>query len=485
MKCKQLIKNNYENIILFVIMGCLAFCFLINSPLHPWVNGEAGTDSSVFKTIALLMEDGLMPYRDSFDHKGPLLYILNWIGNNISYYKGIWLIEFLFMTATFFIVYKIARLSCNIRNSFVVMLVSCSLLFYYFEGGNLVEEYAMPFIAAAIYIFIDYLKNNRVSRKRILISGVALGATSLLRPNMIAIWCVFCIMIFGMSVIKHDWEQLRTFVIWFLTGVLLILLPFFVWLTINNTLEYFWNQYIIFNSAYASAEFIARLRTFLHFFNTTVFMLSFFSILYSCIIKRELLNVTYVVYMIVNLAFIGMSGIGYGHYGMILVPAVAYPLSLIFEELEKEEIKGVSKAVSMFVWVYMMSVLVMPDSGFIKNANINGQNRSNQTAKVVDIIQNYTSEEDTISVYGNWNIVYVLSKRKPATKYSYQFPIGQVMPEIMEEHMEQLQENLPPIVVVQGGRFDSNISEFLQMNNYNMIWEEEGTSSGGALIYLL
>ena len=30
-----------------------------------------------------------------------------------------------------------------------------------------------------------------------------------------------------------------------------------------------------------------------------------------------------------------MSGMAYGHYGMILVPAVIYPISLVFSDIEK------------------------------------------------------------------------------------------------------------------------------------------------------
>ena len=42
---------------------------------------------------------------------------------------------------------------------------------------------------------------------------------------------------------------------------------------------------------------------------------------------------------------------------------------------------------------------------------------------VVKIIEDNTSIDDPISVYGNKNILYVLSKRRHATKYSYLFPL--------------------------------------------------------------
>ena len=60
-------------IVLFILL--VTFLFLQNSPLSIWRGGETGTDSSVFRTVALMMRRGGMPYRDTFDHKGPLLFI--------------------------------------------------------------------------------------------------------------------------------------------------------------------------------------------------------------------------------------------------------------------------------------------------------------------------------------------------------------------------------------------------------------------------
>ena len=83
-----------EFICMVIIAGMLAALFLFKSPLHPWICSDTGTDSSVFRTIAFMMSKGFMPYRDSFDHKGPLLYILNWFGNDfLACGGGIWTLE--------------------------------------------------------------------------------------------------------------------------------------------------------------------------------------------------------------------------------------------------------------------------------------------------------------------------------------------------------------------------------------------------------
>lgn len=172
---KNIVQSNIENLICLFVMTIVAFLFLLKSPLHPWLGSNAAIDSSVFKTVALMMEHGYMPYKDSFDHKGPLLFIINFWGNKISSYRGVWVFEFLFMVVTLFMLYKIARMSCKIVTSYISTFLAISLLFSYFNGGNLTEEYAMAFMTISLYIFIDYLNNHQISRLRLIACGLCLG----------------------------------------------------------------------------------------------------------------------------------------------------------------------------------------------------------------------------------------------------------------------------------------------------------------------
>ena len=54
----------------------LSFLLAMANPMNPLVDvPRTGTDSSVFRTVAMVMQQGGMPYLDSFDHKGPLLFV--------------------------------------------------------------------------------------------------------------------------------------------------------------------------------------------------------------------------------------------------------------------------------------------------------------------------------------------------------------------------------------------------------------------------
>lgn len=491
-------KEQYAEICVAVLVSAvISFFFLLKSPLHPWIGSNTGTDSSVFKTVALIMEKGLMPYKNSFDHKGPLLYIINWFGNRLSPYRGVWIIEFQFMMITIVMLYKTARLVCEKISSTVVVFTSFSLLYTYFNEGNLTEEYAMTFISVAVFIFLDYLNNNKISNLRLIICGFCLGCTLLLRPNMIAVWAVMCTAILIKTFFDKDWVALRRFVGWFSLGMAIIIVPIIIWLGVNDALEQCWKDYIIFNKMYASKEggralFPAKWISFFTFFNTTVYIIALSSLIFIGKMKNCFLNITYIVYLVITIWSMCISGMRYNHYGMILIPSVVYPLALIFSEIERIEFKNISNVIEAIVIIYILSVIIVPNwvelietiPSTYAVKDIDHKEEPANTA--ADIIAFSTTDDESISVYGNWDIIYVLSNRKHATRYSYQFPIGQVMPEIMDEYLSQLQDELPHFIVIQPEFYNYNntIKDFLNKNKYELFWSQPGDSSmDGALIY--
>lgn len=487
--------KNAENTIAFLISGLLALLFGFSSPLHPWISAESGTDSSVFKTVALMMEHGFMPYKDSFDHKGPFLYILNWIGNRISQYSGIWVVEIVAIGVAFFVLYKIARMSCGIIASTITALTSISLLFVYYEGGNLAEEYAMPCIAVGIYFFLEYLINNTISKARVIISGICFGIVLLLRPNMVTVWLIYCLTITTLLLWKKSINECVVFSIWFSAGVAVILIPVIIWLGVNNDLYYFIHDYLFFNIQYTIAEgkvlFSSKWNSFFYFYNSSVYIIAFFSMVFHLKSEVRIISISYMFYLILTIVFMIISGRSYGHYGMVLIPAVVYPISLVFSDIEKITDANTSKVLLIVISLYLLSTNIIPNwigiiAGIATKYEVKDENHLNEvTIKITNMIENYTIETDLISVYGNWDVIYVLSNRMHATRYSYQFPIGQIMPEIMDEYMDGLQEELPKAIIIRPGNFDENIQAFLEKNDYKIQYSSNAEElNNSAMLYL-
>lgn len=480
---KEIMKKAAVAVSLFAI----TFVFLMQSPLNIWVhNGNTLIDSSVFRTVALHMQRGLMPYRDIFDHKGPLIYIYDWLGMEIAYWRGIWIIEFISLFVCVILLYKIARLICNRLYSCLVVLIAMAPLYVYFEGGNLTEEYAMPFIAGALYIFAEYFLKGKINRVRLFLCGFSCAAVCLLRANMISVWAVFCIAVLIQCILQKRTKNLIFFLVWFFIGAAAITIPIFTWLAGNGAFVDFIQDYWIFNIMYTKkgtwSTPLSKRINFNYFLNTPYVLVSAISAIYTGKQKKDLFHLFYVIYIFSTLLLICMSGMPSDSYGMILVPMMVYPIAYIFSELEKD-----GKKVFGGIAMYLLVILALPtwiEKGLNKAITCyyereNTYIRTDDVGKVAEFIFENSDRDDKITVWGNWDIVYAVTERLSASKYSYQFPIDEVDDTIMDTYFRELQENLPKMVIGTGrplGRMET----FLLENNYSVVKE-----AGGATIYMI
>ncbi len=480
MKMINLMKSKYEQLIMVLVSGLAAVVFLFKCELHPWIGAEANCDSAVFKTVALMMEKGYMPYRDSFDHKGPLTFMINWLANRISYYKGLWVMEVIFLAATFCVMYMIARKLCRPAASVIVTLTSLSLLFPYY-CSNKTEEWAMLFVAIGYYIFVDYFLTGTVSRIRLMISGFCLGAVLMLRPNSIGLWMVFCIGIIIWDIKKKDLQTMWYTIRWFLIGFAIIVVPIVIWLVINNSFIDYIKDVFIFNTEYTKWRAMngAKWKGVLHFSGTPVFLMSFVSLIYHTRKKPDALNVIYVINMIVNTILVALGG-SWDSYGLVLIPAFVYPLAMAADSIcDIEDIK-VSGVIGLLASMYLFSAVIVPDwYELLKTvpdiyAERNDDHMGEAITAIVNIIKDRTAEDDAISVYGNWDIIYVLSHRRHATDYSYIISWSE---ERKSDYFGQLSEEQPSYVVVQMGQYDDRIRDFLDNNSYALIWDQAAECS--------
>lgn len=245
------IKKNID----YFVVSLLAMLWMLRSPLDFWDGGDCYTDSGVFMSIGQHMMKGFMPYRDIFDHKGPLIYVINWLGMSIKYNHGVWLMELITMVVTALLVYKLARLFCNRFFSILTFLISFWTIESYFSDGNLCEEYALPWLMMSLFFFTDYLLNKKINNTRLFLIGFGCTMVSLLRINMIGLWVVLCVAILIKLVVEKDFLFLKKTILWFLIGFLSGVLPFLIWLMLTGSMKAFIEQYFIFNFRYSDSYF--------------------------------------------------------------------------------------------------------------------------------------------------------------------------------------------------------------------------------------
>ena len=472
----EFISRHRKEILISFIFLVISFIFLLISPLNPFVNLYSSGDSSVFRTIAMMMDKGYTPYLDTFDHKGPLLYIINYLGLKISYSHGVWYLEIVNLFVTLCALYKVARLKCNRTYSFISVMFIFPLLCYFFRGGNFTEEYAMSFISISLYIFLDYILNDKVTNIRLIICGFCLGSVLMLRPNMISVWIVYCLYILFRCLKGKKYKQLLNFILYFVIGLLFIILPIVLWLYSKGALDDFWNVYIKFNGEYTAkmgVGFLKRIKVFLYF-SDRMFMIPFWvAVFYSLFIERKGYNYIFLIYIFLTLIFMSISGVCFQHYGMFFIPAIVYPYSILFKHINKK----IFVIILVLVNIILFGIMLLENKMYIVE-------NSGTEKKVSSFVKKCSDENDTISVYGNWDIIYLLSNRKHATRYSYQNPIDRISLRIRNDYFKQLKEEKPKLIVVERGK-NKNVKDFVDNNNYSIIWHDNDDLNKSIVIYKL
>ena len=484
LRLKKAILNINPDVLIVIILGIMSLIIWANGETFFACPGDTSVDTAVFQTVGYMMKRGYLPYVDSFDHKGPLLYLIHYLGSLIDTNSGVSIFQIINYFFTFFFAYKIARFKLNRPEAIFSVLVGCMILLNNHKEVADVEEFSMGFICISLYIFLDYLFNNKTTYKRIFLAGLCCGAVFLIKMNQVACWLVFGVYIFIEVLIRKNYKELRKFTGMFISGFLAIVIVFIIWLSCKGCLWEGVYDYIIFNFRYIRSrrELLTSMEYWLtyEFYLFTVITMLFF------IRKNMRIHSIYLVYMIVSYCFIAFMEDTSCHHGLILIPAVIYPISCILDSLkEKVELKRI-------VIIGVLSYMIIP-AWFremkpipYKLIHSNENSLSAEINEICSIVRENTDYDDKISVYGNWDVIYLFSDRAHATKYSFQNPIRFCDDKILDEYIEGLRSEHPKIIVLQGdgwGDYEGEIRKFLDTEDYELIYQAYRDAGNGPMIY--
>lgn len=480
-------KNNNHQIIsycVYLVLFNLVVIFGLSSSMIVYGQRNSTMDYSVFRYIGAVMNKGLVPYKDVFDHKGILLYFINYIAFIIHKDIGIWLIEILFFYISIIFTYKIARLFTNIKCSLITCLITIICFNYVYNGaGNFSEQYAITFITISLYLFYKNFKNNNtISLKSSFIIGICMGAVLLLRPNMIAVWICMSIYILIIHIKHKKLQYLFKIILAFLSGTIIFILPFIIYLAKNNAISDFIYQYINFNFKYSishtESSFFSTLLFFVFICKTTIFCLI---IICYLLISKTKCKKDFVYF---NLFLIILSFIlviqpqnEYSHYGFIMIPTYTYILSIFIDLIY---IKGLNKlkykSLNIIYIILFILVIYSNDIGnFIHNTIIDPNSIDNYS-NIVEVIVDNSNENDNILIYGNDLNMYLKSNRYTTSKYPYQIPIIDINEDLKKEFFNQIELDKPKLIIISHFSlifFNHELKNIEFLKDYECIYSEK------------
>lgn len=431
-----------DRIIPFFVCFIISFLFSINLCLSPFNNLDPYTDSSVFLYIGKSMHNGMIPYKDLFDHKGIVLYFIEYLGYfvGIGNKIGVWIIELINIYVTTLLFYHIARLFssskivCYLATYLVVPFSSLS----FFEGGNLVEEYALPWISLSLYIVIKFFITKTYKTWHIIALGVGFTIVLLLRVNMVGLWAPILLATIAFLIKNKRITEIFKCALLFIAGCLCVFIPIMVYLLSTNSLKDMIDYYIVFNLSYTGAHSRRGIITFVFDCISTAGVSIFFIVYSLCInYKNKIiwLNIITLFFAYISAA---ISGRAYLHYGIILIPFFIIPTTLtILPFMEKTKSISIfikKRGVVVSVVILCLLCVSLHPTIYVKN----NFSASQKQDSLQDYLLSNTNENDDVLILGNSVYTYINSNRYTKNKFFYQEPPIDVSDKLYEEFITEL-----------------------------------------------
>lgn len=318
------IKNNASVLVdsrwYYAFLALVSFVFVLlfsraTSPLYAYV----GYDAAIFKQMGMAILKGKTIYLDYFDNKGCLLYFLHalclWLGGDFV----ILVFQAISLTISLILLDKIISLYKDGASRFFILMLSLVLLLCFYEGGDLTEEWSLPFICYPLYAFLKANKEDKqLKTKELYYVGLCFGIIAFLRINNAVPFCGFLVCLIIGYLIKKQWKEFIINALSFVGGVLTIAVPCFLYFYIKAGAEgVYWMVYGTFLSGfeYLGVSFKVPVMVCLCYF----FVVSLFLLAQIISLKKEksLLIPIIIAYLLFALGF-GTKCLE--HYQIVMIP---------------------------------------------------------------------------------------------------------------------------------------------------------------------
>ena len=466
----------------FAVAFCLLFICSKCSPLYPfndWV------DVHCFLTVGRGIKHGMVPYRDLYEQKGPLLYFVVAIATFISEtsFVPLFLIEVLAVTVFIYKSLQIVFLWTEGKvvyaaAPFVFLFIFASPAFAY---GFSAEELCLPFLAWPLQIVLKRMRHDKVlTINDYFIIGICAA---------VPLWTkyIFCGYYIGLALVvaiwyirRQDAKAILRALVWSVAGLVVMTVAVLAWYAVKGALPdlfeaYFFNNITAYSDSRNLTWILFRLVNALFKENFLWVVCGLFGIAVLALDFRknqwEFLAILAGLFMLIF--FILLNRFFWTYYTLILAlftPLVLIPVSMIIGEIRVRlgimpisivaicMATGISWFMSPNTYMVGYSKQDLPQYAF---ADIMYEEKDNPTLLNYDFLD------------GGF---YYAAGILPVNRYSCKFNV--VLPEQMEEQDEMLNDGITDYVVTRG-------KDVLPGEKYQMIASKELFSYPDTFTYYL
>ncbi len=457
-------KINHNYIIYFYCLLCSIIFLTIcskSSFLYPLNNWD---DANSFFTMGKGMANGLIIYKDLFEQKGPLLYLIHAIAYIISNRTFIGVFIFEVISFSIFLYFANKTILLYFREIHILWaspLMSFIILSsYVFLSGDSAEEFCLPFLAISLYYFLNYYKNiypQKMPTKQVILNGVIAGLVMVIKYNLLGFWLGFAgFLCIGLLINKKIKEAFLSG-LYFLFGMFIVALPWIIYFALNNALYEMIDVYLFVNiSAYSeNASILNRILTAfksafgfantLRLFSITA-LLGYIYVIFSKTIipnKYGKLAITFTILLTVLGVYYGSNHV---YYFLILMAFIVLGMLFIAKVIEKFIKPKLVNYIIFLTPIFILSFVILTC-----NYSINYDFRN---VKKEDLLQ--------------YQFAQIIEQKENPSLLNYGFLDGgfytvtNIIPNIKYFHMSNIKyENYPEILDEQNRYIKESVTDFV------------------------
>lgn len=418
---------------LFLFSFIAMLFFTKSSPLY-YINDWV--DSNAFFTMGKGMVHGLVPYRDLFEQKGPLLYAIHAVAYLLfpTSFTGVYIFESIAMGINLIFLYQISRYYISNTASMIVAVLMPIFLLNAnaFKFGDSAEEFTIPFVMFLLYIVfrnINTGKELRFSRTDYFINGLLIGCVIWIKYTLIGAWIGFYFTLFILTIIRKDAKQLLYAVFYTLIGIIIACLPWILYFGMNGALLDMYRVYIYFNiHMYPSqhsllGKFIQALINTIEGYNGNfevkmATLIGIIIFMFTNVLDKTIVNkIMILMILFFSSLFTYIGGKSYSYYFLILTPFVFLGLLGLATIISRKTNAVSTSALRKWMVVCMVSLF----SIFVTF----GYNTNIKTSKLYshsDLNQIVTDREDIrMNTFAQLEFAKIMNEEKNPTLLNFGF----------------------------------------------------------------
>ena len=234
---------------LMMLVMATAIMMLLSRDSYLYLLGPR-CDSAWFFMCGKAWMNGMVPYVDFADSKGPLLWLIYGVGYLLSHYDyhGVFWVSVVVYSGTFYFLFKTARLFVAQRSQalLAVLMTSVAIFNPITHDETRAEDFGMFFAALSLWqlcriLYVEHTKRDE--RIAFFAFGISLAGTLLIKYNITAMCCIFPAI--GLYHLLRERGNVWRPLLACAAGFAALALPFLIYFLIQGNFSAFIQEYFI------------------------------------------------------------------------------------------------------------------------------------------------------------------------------------------------------------------------------------------------